>query len=438
MNLSEIWNTPGYFYAVGYALASFLITGFQEPVLLGWKKWLCRAALFAFLTIYMTLTMGVKDIYFVITMTIVVAVLYFSVYFSIRDWLKAGFYCVKAFIYGELAASLCWLVYYHLALQLEGLQTLPWQLVIMAAVFAAIIAGFYFFERELYRDELDLIITRRDLMIVLLTALIIFVVSNLGYLDPDGPFSGSYARDIFAMRTLVDLCGAALIYAFHSQLLEVQLREEAAALRRIMENQYQAYQISKESIDMVNQKYHDLKHQIALLRSGAAASNSEAYLRQMEQEIQSYEAWHQTGNPILDAVLTTKIIHCQQHGVELKFITDGKLLDFMDDMEISALFGNMLDNAIESVERIKDTQKRLIRLYVSGEKGFLRIHMENYCEEKVRFKNGMPVTSKRDPRVHGFGVKSMLRTVTKYGGSMLMSQRDNWFELKILIPLKNG
>lgn len=438
MNLSQIWNTPGYFYAVGYALASFLITDFQEPVLRGWRKWLFRTALSAVLITYMTLTKGVKDLDFVITMTIVVTILYFSVRFTVRDRLKAGFYCVKTFIYGELASSLCWLVYYHLALRLEGLQTLPWQLAIMAVVFAAIIAGFYFFERVLYRDAVDLIITRRDLAIVLLTALIIFVVSNLGYLDPDGPFSGSYARDIFAMRTLVDLCGAALIYAFHSQLLEVRLREEAEALRRIMETQYQAYQISKESIEMVNQKYHDLKHQIALLRSGAASSNSEAYLRKMEQEIQSYEAWHRTGNPILDAVLTTKIIHCQQYGIELKFITDGKLLGFMEDMEISALFGNMLDNAIESVERIRDEQKRLIRLYVSGEKGFLRIRMENYCEERVRFKDGMPVTSKRDQRVHGFGVKSMLRTVTKYGGSMLMSQRDNWFELKILIPLENG
>jgi len=105
-------------------------------------------------------------------------------------------------------------------------------------------------------------------------------------------------------------------------------------------------------------------------------------------------------------------------------------------MEISALFGNMLDNAIEAVEKLQDREKRLIRLYVDGERGFLRIRIENYCEERLRFRDGMPVTTKRDVRYHGFGMKSMQRTVAKYGGSMMASQKDNWFILSILIPMK--
>ena len=105
-------------------------------------------------------------------------------------------------------------------------------------------------------------------------------------------------------------------------------------------------------------------------------------------------------------------------------------------MDVSSLFGNMLDNAIESAEKKKEG-KRLVGLYVSGEKQFLRIRIQNYCEEKIRFKNGMPLTTKKDKRYHGYGMKSMLKTVEKYGGSAMASQTDNWFELKILIPLKN-
>ena len=107
----------------------------------------------------------------------------------------------------------------------------------------------------------------------------------------------------------------------------------------------------------------------------------------------------------------------------------------MNDMEIAALFGNMLDNAIESVERVTDPEKRLIRLYVSAEKGFLRIRIENCCEEKLRFAGGLPVTTKQDRRYHGFGMKSMQHTVEKYGGSMVASQEGSWFALKILIPM---
>ena len=67
---------------------------------------------------------------------------------------------------------------------------------------------------------------------------------------------------------------------------------------------------------------------------------------------------------------------------------------------------------------------------------FVRIRTENYYDEKIRFRNGMPVTTKKDKRLHGYGMKSICATVEKYGGSTVACQRDNWFELKILIPMK--
>ena len=437
MSFSEIWNTPGYFYGAAYALCTILVVRFQKPAMSGWRRWLSDACFVMLLVGFMILTNGAQNGFFVATMATVVAAIYAVTYATIRERLRAGFYCAKAFIYGEFSASLCWQIYYYFALKWENLQRLHWQIVTMVALFIAILGGIFFVERTLHGDQPEPDFSRRDFMVVLLMALSVYMVSNMGYLDPDGIFSGSYARDIFAIRTLVDMCGVAMIYAFHSQLIEVQLRLEKEALQNIMEMQYQAYRVSRESIEMVNEKYHDLKHQIVLLRSQAAGGKSEEYLRKMEREIQSYEAQNQTGNPVLDAILTNKSLYCKNHGIELKFIADGKLLNFMDDMELSALFGNMLDNAIEGVERIADPQKRLIRLYVAGEKQFLRICMENYCEEKVHFQNGIPVTTKRDRRYHGYGMKSMQKTVSKYGGSMLASVKNNWFILRILIPVND-
>lgn len=87
----------------------------------------------------------------------------------------------------------------------------------------------------------------------------------------------------------------------------------------------------------------------------------------MEREIRVYETQNKTGNQILDAVLTNKAMICQNKEIELKFIVDGEALSFMDDMDVSALFGNMLDNAIESAEKQQEKQKRLIWLYVTRE-----------------------------------------------------------------------
>ena len=72
---------------------------------------------------------------------------------------------------------------------------------------------------------------------------------------------------------------------------------------------------SKESIELINYKYHDLKHQIAVLRSEEDPQKREAFLDEMEAEIRQYEAQNKTGNKVLDTVLTSKSLYCNKNGI---------------------------------------------------------------------------------------------------------------------------
>ena len=434
MNTAEVLNTPGYYYAIAYALSVFVITGTNERKLGRWKLAAVSCVQFALLLFFMTATDGVRQELFIPSMMIIVGLLLGYIYicndFSLRE---AGFYCVKAFINGEFAASLCWQIYYYLRYA-RGMHGEHWRWVELILVYAVIFTMLTLLELSLKKDLEELHITRRELVVVIIIATSVFAMSNLSYLDQNGLFSGSFVMDIFIIRTLVDLSGIAVLYAYHIQVKEVQIRFEKDALHNIMEMQYKNYQLSKENIDMVNQKYHDLKHQINILKTQSYAGKSTSYLEKMEREIRVYETQNKTGNQILDAVLTNKAMICQNKEIELKFIVDGEALSFMEDMDVSALFGNMLDNAIESAEKQQEKQKRLIWLYVTREKQFVRIRTENYCDEKIRFKNGMPVTTKKDRRFHGYGMKSIKSTVEKYHGSVVAAQENNWFELKILLP----
>ena len=434
MNTAEVLNTPGYYYAIAYALSVFVITCTNERKIGRWKLAAVSCAQFALLLFFMTVTDGVRQELFVPSMLLIVLLLLGYIYicndFSLRE---AGFYFVKAFINGEFAASLCWQIYYYLR-YVRGMQgeLLKWvELILVYAVIFTILA---LMELNLKKDLEELHITRRELLVVIIIAASVFAMSNLSYLDQNGLFSGTFVMDIFIIRTLVDLSGIAVLYAYHVQVKEIQIRFEKDTLHNIMEMQYKNYQLSKENIDMVNQKYHDLKHQINLLKTQAYVGKSTSYLEKMEREIRVYETQNKTGNQILDAVLTNKAMICQNKEIELKFIVDGGALSFMEDMDVSALFGNMLDNAIESAEKQREKQKRLIWLYVTKEKQFVRIRTENYCDEKIQFKNGMPVTTKKDRRLHGYGMKSIKSTVEKYHGSVVAAQENNWFELKILLP----
>ena len=434
MNTAEVLNTPGYYYAIAYALSVFVIACTNERKLGRWKLAAVSCVQFALLLFFMTETDGVRQELVIPSMMVIVGLLLGYIYicndFSFRE---AGFYCVKAFINGEFAASMCWQIYYYLR-YVRGMRGEHWRWVELVLVYAVIFAILTLIELNLKKDLEELHITRRELLVVIIIAASVFAMSNLSYLDQNGLFSGSFVMDIFIIRTLVDLSGIAVLYAYHIQVKEVQIRFEKDALHNIMEMQYKNYQLSKENIDMVNQKYHDLKHQINILKTQSYTGKSTSYLEKMEREIRVYETQNKTGNQILDAVLTNKAMICQNKEIELKFIVDGEALSFMDDMDVSALFGNMLDNAIESAEKQQEKQKRLIWLYVTREKQFVRIRTENYCDEKIYFKNGMPVTTKKDRRLHGYGMKSIKSTVEKYNGSVVAAQENNWFELKILLP----
>ena len=436
-------NTPGYYYAISYwlsALVMILVHGCGKK-----DVWKYVYGVLSFISIFtvMFFTDGIKQMFFMPFMICVFLLLLLYIRMAGElPWRETGFFCAKAFINAEFAASLCWQIHYFYTGDFSGQEVgtpeqMLWRVLHMIVIYAVLYILNYLLERYLKKDIEELQITRRELLVVYFVMIMVYCISNVSYVDVKSIFSAGTAMDVFIIRTLADLSGMAVLYAYHIQVKEIQMRFEKDTLRNIMDMQYKNYKLSKESIDIVNQKYHDLKHQINLLKSGADSEKAGEYLEQMEREIKIYETQNKTGNKVLDTILTSKSMHCQRHGIELKFMGEGQLLNFMEDMDISALFGNMLDNAIESVVKIKDRQKRLISLHVIQDKQFIRIRTENYCEENVQFQDGIPITTKKDKRFHGYGMKSMKKIVEKYGGSVMAGKANNWFELKILIPMKH-
>ena len=156
-----------------------------------------------------------------------------------------------------------------------------------------------------------------------------------------------------------------------------------------------SFKISEESIALVNRKYHDLKHQIAFLRSSTDDTERNTYLDRMEDEIRTFEAQTDSGNEVLDAILGTKILQCMNENIDFHVMADGTVLGFMDKMDVSALFGNILDNAIEAASKVKDGGERRIRLYISEKKGFVKVLAENTYAGDLLFEGGIPLTTKQ-------------------------------------------
>lgn len=221
----------------------------------------------------------------------------------------------------------------------------------------------------------------------------------------------------------------------HTKLKERnrELEQDKVVLEELLSREQKHYAFTRDTIELVNVKCHDLKHQIAVLRSMGEAEREKS-LKEMEQAIMIYGNIAKTGNETLDTILTEKSFLCEKYGIRFTYMIDGESLAFMAPEDISSLFGNAIDNAIESVLKESEAEKRVIKLNASAKRSYLCIHFENYCAENVRFKDGVPLTSKEDRKNHGFGVKSMIFIVKKYGGSFDMRQEGCLFILDIILP----
>jgi sensor histidine kinase regulating citrate/malate metabolism len=212
---------------------------------------------------------------------------------------------------------------------------------------------------------------------------------------------------------------------------------ELDAVQSTLQTQYQQYKQSRESIEVINMKYHDMKHQIQFLKNEQDPVKRNEFLDRMENEIKSFELQNKTGNAILDTILTGKSLYCYKHGITMTSVADGKLLDFMDVVDICNIFGNALDNAIESVMRIEDKEKRLIHVTVSKLNDFVMIRIENYYEGSLFTDGSDYITTKSDKKYHGYGIKSIKYTADRYEGAVYINTDNNWFDIKIVIPNKN-
>lgn len=227
----------------------------------------------------------------------------------------------------------------------------------------------------------------------------------------------------------------ALLYQY-SSFREGALGAENRRMEELLKAGQEQYRISRESIDLVNRKCHDLKHQLVALREGVEGDKSEI-LKEMEHAVLFYEHVVNTGNNALDTVLTEKSLYCERNNINFTCIADGGKLDFMKPSDLYSLMGNAISNAIESVMREADEEKRIIFLNVFEKQSMLCVHLENYCGIKPKFEGGLPVTTNADRENHGIGTKSIRYIAGKYGGSTVFGFEENLFSMDITFPLND-
>lgn len=429
-------DIPRLYTGVAEGIAVLLYMRWLKP---RWKDWRQLGAMIATLVIQISLQLfaGILPlILWIPGMLLNIAWMVLSLLFLTQKDLRVSlFFGTKAFIVAELIASVAWQCYCYWLLGTAWDNTFS-RFALMSLLYAFFLGIIYLVERSTNKSSLTALIHSKEVLLALLTGIIIFSMGNVGFILTDSRIATTYdSNTIFIIRSFINVSGFLILFTQEQHLLETHLRSELTAIQNVFQNQYEQYRAFNENSELIRKKVHDLKHQIDYLKQETNSDKRTAYFKEIDTMIQNFEAKIETGNAVLDTVLTRKNQYCLEHSISFSCLVQGELLNQMDTIDLTTLFGNAIDNAIEATETITDPDKRLITLKVTSKAAFTIIRLDNYFEETLTLTDDtFPQTSKADKDSHGYGLKSMQYIVDQYNGTMTLTQEDNWVKLAILLP----
>lgn len=297
----------------------------------------------------------------------------------------------------------------------------------------------YFIFRSHHTVETE----RRDASLLIACAVVIIVVfighvAN-SFILADGEAVEGIGHILFKYRivsvlySLIScfLCAFCLVEIFRRKDSE---REKIKACEMLVEEQ-KKNETTARLQEELDTKVHDMKHILRILDDGETASDRSREIEEIKQTMLEYESYVDTGNSVLNAIVREKIIICNKSGIQFTCSADGKLLNFMSSLDIVAIFGNILDNAVNYLKTVEDKEKRILSLVVREKLGKVYICAENYfAEGSLELADGLPVT-RRDRLKHGFGCKSIRKATRKYNGDMFITINDNKYILDIIFDV---
>ena len=242
-------------------------------------------------------------------------------------------------------------------------------------------------------------------------------------------------NEILYISILLFLSNISIILVIRRIRKDSRLLAQKDMVKNNLQMQYKYYMNIKENQDKVRQLHHDMKNHIICMRKlNQNGYDNEKYIESIDKKIKSYENTFDTGNVLLDIILSEKKQICNNKNIKFFSSVNFTKCDFIESEDICSIFSNILDNAIEACMKINSNNKFI---YIEGKivEKFFILKVENSKINKINIKNNKFMTDKDNKFSHGLGISSIKNSVKKYNGETVINYTDDRFIIKILIPI---
>lgn len=268
--------------------------------------------------------------------------------------------------------------------------------------------------------------------------LFFFVCSNIGYI-----VVGSFilANILYtegeAYSNMLLVCSVVLLFTFIINVffsnkysrIENEAQQQRMEIYKL-ETQTRYYKEKMRDEERIKEIYHDMKNHLLLLEEEWGEKNSTG-IENLRKEMEQYENYYRTGNKFVDIILKDKFAKAAEYGINIEDRVELIDIDFIEPLDLSTVFGNLLDNAIEACRLIEEPEKRHVSISSKREHNLLVISIKN---------NKVCGNIKNVPKkvIHGYGLSNVTAAVHKYGGEIDIMEGEQEFVVNIVMPIKKG
>ena len=182
---------------------------------------------------------------------------------------------------------------------------------------------------------------------------------------------------------------------------------------------------------------HDTKNHLSAIRNLNTNSEIEMHLLKMSESLAQYSKVCHSGNHTLDVIVDKYVTECNINGVNFEFDIKNNNLSTIEPYDTVTILGNLLDNALEAA---KTSAQKTVSFETDYRNNFSIIIVSNSCDTNpMSDGKTLPITTKGNKQLHGFGLKSVKTTVKKYNGDIAFDyeDKDKVFIVTVMVDAVN-
>lgn len=231
-----------------------------------------------------------------------------------------------------------------------------------------------------------------------------------------------------------------LFFIYHERFIQTSADNAALAQQELLSRlQLENIKENQKADESIRRFRHDVKNHLISIRQLAETDESAKippYVSLLLDDLSDTSVRINTGNVILDGILSSKLRICDRENIRTSVLLDFSEINFISNPDLVTLFGNAMDNATEACREIDNPNERFIDIKSNIAAGQLVIVISNSSKPRHRNSASLYETNKKDPLNHGFGLSNIERTANHYGGLVRADYKDGIFTLLITLPLQ--